>query len=134
MERRQREKDRERERLCPLPLGSRMFPPRDRRALAYEKAREAVQKVKERGSRPMRDNNKKKKSTGHTGLCGVHVHHYLRPPHAPPSVPDHFHTPDATATMTVDRKLLAKSSRVMWKSRWQFLSCVTTLFLPALFS
>lgn len=83
-------------------------------SISIWKAREAVQKVKERGSCPMRDN----KNRPHRPLwrsCSP-----LPTPHAPPSTLDHFHTPDATAMMTVDHKLLTKSSQVMWKSRWQF--------------
>lgn len=84
-----------------------------------------MQKVKERGSCPMRDN----KNRPHRPLwrsCSP-----LPKPHGPPSTLDHFHTPDAMAMMTVDHKLLTKSSQVMWKSRWQFYSCVTKPGAPS---
>lgn len=108
----------------------------------------AVQKVKERGSCPMRDNKNRPhrplwRSCSLPGL-GRAGPSWARPP--PPSQmttsllsSDHFHKPDAAAVMMVDHKLLARGEKKKKKTvgpghvevTVAILSCVTTPTLPA---
>lgn len=83
-----------------------------------------MQKVKERGSCPMRDN----KNRPHRPLwrsCSP-----IPNPRAPPSTLDHFHTPDAIAMMTVDHKIAHKVESGHVEVTVAIFSCVTTRMPP----